>query len=50
MIIEVYEVQYKQGHILIGSCEWQLVKIEETATGTAKEVVKFDSYEACYSN
>lgn len=48
MIIEVYEVQYKQGHILIGSCEWQLVKIE---TGTAKGVVvKFDSYEACYSN
>lgn len=50
MIIEVYEVQYTQGRILVGGCEWRLVKNEETATGTAKKVVKFDSYEACYSN
>lgn len=50
MIIEVYEAQYQQGDISLGSYEWRLVKIEETATGTAKKVVKFDSYEACYSN
>lgn len=50
MIIEVYAAQYKQGDISLGSYEWRLVKIEETATGTAKKVVKFDSYEACYSN
>ena len=37
-------------HILLGGCEWRLVKIEETVTGAAKKVVKFDRYEACYSN
>ena len=36
-------------HILLGGCEWRLVKIEETVTGAAKKVVKFDRYEACYS-
>ena len=30
--------------------EWRLVEIEKTATGTAKKVVKFDSYEGIYSN
>lgn len=50
MIIEVYESEYMQGHIRIGGFEWRLVEIENTATGTTKKVVKFDSYEACYSN
>lgn len=50
MIIEIYEEQYTQGNILVGGCEWRIVKIEKTTTGTTKKVVKFDSYEACYSN
>lgn len=50
MIIEVYEVKYTQGRILVSGCEWRLVEVVNTATGTTKKVVKFDSCEACYSN
>ena len=49
MTIEVYEGQYKQAAASMGY-EWRLVEIEKTATGTAKKVVKFDSYEGIYLN
>ena len=50
MTIEVYEGQYKQAAVASMGYEWRLVEIEKTATGTAKKVIKFDSYEGYYSN
>ena len=50
MSLEVYEAQYKQSNIALIGYEWRLVEIEKTPTGTAKKVVKFDSYEGYYSN
>lgn len=50
MTLEVYETQYKQSDVGLTSYEWRLVEVEKTPTGTAKKVVKFDSYECYYSN
>lgn len=50
MTLEVYETQCKQANVGFKGYEWRLVEIEKTPTGMAKKVVKFDSYEGCYSN
>ena len=50
MTLEVYETQYKQSDVGLIGYEWRLIEVEKTPTGTAKKVVKFDSYEGCYSN
>ena len=50
MTIEVYERQYKQATVTSMGYEWRLVEIKKTETGTAKKVVKFDSYEGIYLN
>lgn len=50
MTLEVYEAQYKQAVLGSTAYEWRLIEVEKTPTGTAKKVVKFDSYEGCYSN
>ena len=50
MTLEVYETQYKQSDVGSTSYEWRLIEVEKTPTGTAKKVVKFDSYEGYYSN
>lgn len=50
MILEVYETQYKQSSVGLIGYEWRLIEVEKTLTGTVKKIVKFDSYEGCYSN
>lgn len=50
MTLEVYEAQYKQAAVGSTAYEWRLIEVEKTPTGAAKNVVKFDSYEGCYSN
>lgn len=50
MTLEVYETQYKQADVGLKGYEWRLIDVEKTSTGTAKKIVKFDSYEGGYSN
>lgn len=50
MTLEVYETQYKQADVGLTGYEWRLIDVEKTPAGTAKKVVKFDSYEGGYSN
>ena len=49
MTLEVYQTQYKQADVGLTGYEWLLIEVEKTPTGTAKKVVKFDSYEGGYS-